>query len=76
MGRPAIVYDRCQDRLDHPIGILANVGIPEPKHAPTQRRQKCCSPFITCGFGVLTAIDLDRKFCTPAREIEDVGADR
>jgi len=68
---------QCINRFKHTVGILVDVFVPHPVHAPAEFSQIGVASPIVCAFLVCrmrAAIDFDDELRDQTRKVGDVGA--
>ncbi|MDI3469292.1 MAG: hypothetical protein OJF62_001355 [Pseudolabrys sp.] len=60
----------------HSISILKDFIVPEPQDAPSFRRKKCVSPFVSHTVDMLAAIQFNNEMLLDSCEVDNVRSNR
>ena len=76
MGAAEALGGPLHDRIEHTVGIIVQLSIPNPQNSPSLVRQEGVAPNIALAIHVLAAVQLNNEFGLPAGEIRNVRPDR
>jgi hypothetical protein len=76
VGAAEALGGALHDDIEHTVGVIIQLVVPNPQDRPSLARKKRIPPNIPVALRVLATIQLDNQSRLPASEVGDVRSDR